>query len=707
MGGLINRCTLRVVAGIPAFALVCLLCAVSDSAAKVSNHLYRVDIKPKSGFTRVTVKLGEAPEYTLERLPGNRIRLVLNNTRGPLLRKYRRYSDRNIGGLVFSRRADSIMVTFQVSAAAGVRDATQEGISAVTLDVGQSFAPQPVRPALSGREKIWSGVEKLVRDFDPPLKTEIPFQPTDLQMLKGILDSNDLQLFSSAESALYKGRLSEAEEVFSQFAARQTAIKALALYRLGETWYKLQKYPQALGAFREAERLWPAYLNYNSGATFYYGDSIARSGDLAAGRVLLARLIARLADKNYAPALLVRLADILARQGHEQEALGIYRTVADDFTENKAGLMARLRLADHKFLRVNSWNYRPLADTYLTISRTSSDIDLREEAQFKYVLLLSMHADAPLALQQLVLFQKRFPRGVYATVCRTMREVLVAQSYREAVWIKDAEGLIRFAEEHHDYLSGCLEQPEFLPSVVKAYEEAGRLIELVKLFSTLLDHPWAAASGPYLYEQLADSADVLGDSNLAQKSLATFLKKYPGHQHSRNVQERLGGLYFSSGKYAEARDALMWLLDKGQHAQKPESYYYLGRAALTLKQYGPAQKSIDLFLAHAGANGSEAGLQADAYAVGVAARAATGDRKGALRLLEGALKLPSSGRSDEFLYKAGELSALEGKPQQARAYFEQLIKGGKDADWQKLARQAAEQLDLKPVSPASIPTKPK
>src|SRR6185369_4448261 len=152
----------------------------------------------------------------------------------------------------------------------------------------------------AGREKIWSGVEKLLRDFDPPLKSEIPFLPTDRQILKNLLGDSDQQAFMAAEAALYKGHLSEAEEIFTQFAARQTPARSLALYRLGETLYKLQKYPQALAAFRDAERLWPAYLNFNPGVTFCYGDSIARSGDLAAGRMLLGRLIAQLTDKNYA-----------------------------------------------------------------------------------------------------------------------------------------------------------------------------------------------------------------------------------------------------------------------------------------------------------------------------------------------------------------------------------------------------------------------
>ena len=113
----------------------------------------------------------------------------------------------------------------------------------------------PPHPSIAGREKIWNGVEKLVRDFEPPLKTEIPFLPTDRQILKNILADSDQQAFMAAEAALYKGRLSEAEEIFTQFAARQAPIRPLALYRLGETLYKLQKYPQALAAFREAEKV--------------------------------------------------------------------------------------------------------------------------------------------------------------------------------------------------------------------------------------------------------------------------------------------------------------------------------------------------------------------------------------------------------------------------------------------------------------------
>ena len=664
--------------------------------ASISNRVLRAEIHPKQGYTRIILRLEENPKFSIVPLPGNRVRLTLQETDGPLFRKYRHYSDPNIGGLAFSRRRGDLQVTFQAASGTGWRDASIEGTCAIALDVGKKFSMVVPRPFTAGREKIWNGVEKLVRDFDPPLKTDIPFLPTDRQILKNILNDTDQLAFIAAEAALYKGFLTEAEESFTQFASRQSAVRPLALYRLGETWYKLQKYPQALAAFREAERIWPAFLAYNPSITFYYGDSIARSGDLASARVLLARLIARLADKKFAPTLLVRLADILARQGHEPEALAIYRTVADNFPDNKARQMAQMRLADRSFLLATPWDYRRLSDLYQDISRQCSDVDMREEALFKHVLLLSIHGGAADALQQLVLFQRSFPRGVYVTVCRTIREVLVAQVYLDNNWDKDAPGLIRFVEEHQDYLAACMDTPDFLRHAVKAYDEAAQPIELIKFLTTLLDHQWAAANAPYLYEEIAYNADLLGDNALTEKTLQAFLRKFPAHPRARLMLERLGGVYFTGGKYHEVRDTLSWLLNKKERAEKSESYYYLGRSLLEQKGFGQAITAIDLYLAAAGREEKGPRHLPDAYNVAASARLASGDRKGALRMLDAGIKLPDSGRKDEFLYKAGEINALEGKKQVARSYFDQVVSKGTDEDWKKMAQQAIESLGSNP-----------
>lgn len=681
---------------------VALLTGLIPSPAQASlpsNSLHRLSLRTTQNYTRVTISLANQPQYAVARLPGNRLRIRLSDTDAPLLKRFRRYSDSNMGGIVFSRSGDSLMLTFPIASERVWRDVSMDGVNAVTIDVGKQFgSPQP--PAQrSGRDRVWSGVEKLVRDFDPPLKSEFPFIPTDQLVLKNLLDRDAQEAFMAAEAALYRGSLAEAEEGFAPFVSRQTAIRPLALYRLGETYYKLQKYPQALAAFRDAEKLWPAFLNFNPGVTFYYGDSIARGGDLAAARNLLSGLIARLAEKKFAPVLLVRMADILVRQGNDQEALGVYRTVSENFHDNKAHWIALLRLRDRDFLQATPWNYLGLGNAYLDVYRQSSDVDLREESLFKFVLLESLHGDAPEALRQIVLFQKKFPRGVYMAVCRTMREELAAQAYRDTEWSKDLSALIRFVEEHQDYLAGCIGQPDFLSKVVQAYESAGRPIELIKLFSFLLDRQWASAGAPFMYEAVVDNAELLGDTAMTEKSMRAFLRKFPSHPQSRLMLERLGGLLYVEGRYQEAKDTLLWLLNRGEQARVAESYYYLGRSLWALRQYAPAYRSMELYLPRGGGQGDKpTRLLPDAYYVAASARESAGDRRGALRLIETGLKKPGMTGRDELLYKAGELHLHEGRTQVAQDYFEQVMKKGSDPDWQKLARHALESLETKPAN---------
>ncbi|NTV49015.1 MAG: tetratricopeptide repeat protein [Geobacteraceae bacterium] len=690
---LVNQPCRRILCfGLLLFLLVLFLFP-GQSYASIPNRLFRIDINPQKDFTRLTVRLAGPPQYTLSEIPGNRLRLVIKDTGGTLFKKFRRYSDKNIGGLVFKKRGDSLLMTFQISQKAGWRDLSRPDISAITVDVGVPFKPGAAHPSLAGREKIWNGLEKLVRDFDPPLKSEIPFSPTDRQVLKNFLTEDEQKDFMAAEAALYKGRLTEAEEVFARFSSRQGPIRSLALYRLAETWYRLQKYPQALASFREAEKLWPAYLGLNPGVTFYYGDSIARSGELTSARSLLASLVARLADKAFAPALLVRLGDILARQGHEQEARAIYLNVAENFKDNKASKMSLMRLADSKFLKSTPWNYRSISDVYLNASLQSGDMDMREEAHFKYVLLESIHGQAGEALQQLMNFQRKFPRGVYIAVARTIREVLVAEVYRQTVWDKDPSSLVRFMDEQHEYLSGCVGQPGFLATVTNAYNEAGRPIELVKLLIALVERTWSASVAPELYVSIVDNAELIGDTATAERTIKAFLSKFPTNPRARLMSERLGSIYFSMEKHQQVKETILWLLNKGEHAQRAESYYQLGRSLWALQLYSQASKSMDHFLA--ATSGRDPRLVPDAYFIAASARESLGDRKGALKLLEAAIKLTDNKRNEEFLYKAGQINLLEGNAGRAKVLFSQLAKTGKDPDWQKLAQQALTSIESK------------
>lgn len=672
--------------------------AVTAAERTVFNQILRVEIKQIRQITRINISCDHEPVYMARELPGSRVRIRFSDTGGALFKSKRRYFDSNIGGLLFRRFGSDTVLTFAIAPQrSGWRVVHPDGSAILSIDIGPGLGQQALPPVLAGRERIRSGAEKLLRNFDPPIKPEIPFVPTDRKSLGILLNDEDQKKFMAAESALYKGQLTAAEELFQQFAARQDQIRPLALYRLAETQYRLQKYSQALSTFREATSLWDTFFSLNPATMFYYGDCIARNGDLPGGRQQLARLIAANADKVYAPILLVRMADVLSRQGNDTEALAIYTTVAKEFHGSKAGQIAEIKLADRELLLSTPDNYRRLAKIYSRLADTAADVDLREEAAFKHALLEAVNGPAETALELVKRYQKRFPKGVFRPITNDMREDLVLLTYRGKKWEEDPAGLISLATDNQDYLALAAEAPEFLSSVTTAFEKAGSPLDLIVLYTSLLQRPWLSRdSQAYLTLVIADQAELLGDDQMARKTLETFLRRNLSHAMAPLAREKLGALLYRAKELTGVRSNLIWLLDKNAKAAQPVSYYYLGRALWESKEYAGAALAMETYTAAVRAEKVQPLLVGDAYYVAALSQQALGQYKQAFALLQEGLKKAAKDRQDQFIYKLGEVSLQDDKVEQARDYFEQVLKAGQDPDWQRLARQAL--LDMKFVS---------
>ena len=670
----------------------------AQSMASLPNHLQRIDLVQRKNFTRVTFKLAGEPEYQILKLPENRLRVHLKDTDGARFKKLRHYADRNIGGLLVSQRGKDLLVTFRVAPKdIGWREVHINGLPAISLDIGPMFVRSPLKNSQSGRDRIISGAEKLLRDFDPPLKPEIPFIPTDKEALKGILNDADQKSFLGAEASLYKGRVTPAEEIFSQFASRiGSPIRPLALYRLAESQYRLRKYSQALGTFREAESLWRDFLSQNPASMFYYGDSIARNGDLPGGRQLLSKLIISNSDKKYAPVLLVRMADAIARQGNEPAAMAIYRTVGQEFKNNKAHQIARMKIADRSFFTATSDTYEPLAETYRDIAQKAGDFDLKEEASFKAVLLESINAEPRVALDSVKSYQKRFPKGVYIKVLHDIREDLVELVYTGGAWDKDPAGLIKVVTDNQDYLSRAFKVKGFSQAVFHAFEKVGRPLDLITFFSAMLEKPWLdEANASYMYLAIADQAETLGDSLMAKKVLRSFILRFPSDPDVSLARERLGAINYSDNEWQEVKNNLLWLLGKNQQARMPISYYYLGRTLWKDKNYQQASLAMRLYIASVKPEEKKMPpMLWDAYYIAALANQAAGNSGDAITLLESGRKIAPKENSDQFTYKLAELNLQAGDTKRSKELFEKIVKDGSDPDWKKLAAQSLEDIKL-------------
>jgi TolA-binding protein len=669
---------------------ICVMTSSAVSAAEPPNRLYQCRISNKAQYTRLAFTMERAPKHSMALLPGDRVLLTIQATSGASFKKFRSYSDSRISDVVFHDRGGRLKIIFSLKKKEiGFRIIDSIVPNVLVVDVGESLLRIGASSMPADRERIWSGAGKLIHDFDPPLKSELPFFPTPGIVLKKLLSPADAKIFFRGEEALYRERGAEAEGVFTSFLDRDPKMRAIAAYRLGESQYLLQKYESALKWFREGEKLWPDYLVQSPSIVFSYADSLARCKESENGRRMLERLIVGMANSKYGPVLLVRLADIMARGGREKDAEAIYLTVKENFLSNRGSFLASARLADRRFFTVTGDTYKSLSDEYLRIQSSTSDASLKDEALFKSALLDALYGPVAAATASVTEYEKKFPSGIFANVARTMHEDLLLSLYQELDRSGDCRGLVRLVLENRGYLARCTADKGFIPKIADCFRKLGMLREELNLFSSLVESEWAGENSSFLYSRIIEDAWAVEDYGLAEAAARVFIARFPGHENAGQVRERLGMIRYRKKDMQTVYTILSPLLSSKSGARYNESYYYLGKACELRNDAPRAEKSMELFLA--GMRGKEGSvLVADARMVIAAAKLEKKDLDGALAVYRKGYETAPDEQREMFLYKMGDVMRTQGRMTDARSLWERVAREGKDPFWRKLALQALE-----------------
>ena len=664
------------------FLLLC--CALPGVAqAGGENRLLRIQIRPHQGFTRIILLFQSPPDYVMSR-PAGRVRISFRGADSPAFRKFRSYADTHVGGVFCSSREDDLQLTVPVKeAGAGVQLLSYGNPNALALDIGPAMSRAQRVDIAPGREPILSGTEQFVRQFGSPAGAGLPFAPTEAKKLQRLLTEGELRLFQRGEGALYKEQGAEALEIFSYFVAKSPTVKALASYRLAQALYFLERYDEALKAFKVAEGLWPEYLDQAPELLQSYADLKARGGDYAGGRALLVRLIDRMAGTPYSAPLLNRLADLSARHGDQAAATEIYRSVVVHAPGTPAAGRARMKLADREMFTLSRDRYQGMLDRYQSIYQAPGDFALRDEALFKIALLQALYGPAREALDASIAYQTRYPRGIFATIVKKMREELLLPVYQEIYARHDGPALRQLALDNKEYLTRCLSDPEFAPRVSQACQ--GAPAEEIALFGYLAERSWASGSAPFMVARLVEDAVTLGNFTLAESSARSYLARFAGAPRTQWMHEQLGRIAFEHGEMHPVSRELSFLNAKGKQPEIPESDYYLGKALVAGGDQRGGERALARFAAQA--KGGAPQLP-DCYFTLAGTRTALKLYPGALAAYREGLKFASGELAQQYLYKMGELYLQLKQVNEARGAWEEVVKKGSAGTWGKLAAEA-------------------
>jgi tetratricopeptide (TPR) repeat protein len=670
--------------------LVLLACALPVRAeAQHENRLRRIQIVPHAGFTRINLYFQDPPQYTLSVLPG-RIRLNVRATDSPIFRKFRAYSDARISGVYCTERDGGLRIVIPVKEAQpAVQALANANPTMLSVDVGAAVKRVQQADIAPGREPILSGTEKFVREFGLPARSGLPFVPTDTKMLKGLLSDEEVALFQQGEGLLYREQPSEAIPIFSAFINKTNSVRALAWYRLALALSMQERTDEALKAFRQAEALWPSYLDQAPELLQAYAEVLGKSGDFVGGRKLLVRLTDRLAGTAYAAPLLNRLADMTQRHGETALAVTMYRSVVINAPGSEAAGRARMKIADLEMFSLSRDRYRALLARYRAIYEAPGEFSLRDEALFKMALLQALYGPAKEALEAAAVYDKRYPRGIFSTILKKMREELLLLVYREVYAAKDPKALVQLALDNKEYLARCLSDADFPGRLAQAFRDGSMLSKEIPLFGYLSERTWAAGAAPFMSARMVEDALGLGNLPLAESSARSFLTRFPADARVQRMRELLGRIAFEKKDLKGVVAELSFLNDKGKKAEIPESDYYLGKALASTGDDRGAERSLGRFVALAPAGSP---FLVDGYFAVGGARAALKEYPGALAAYQEGAKLASGENADQFLYKMGELYLQLKMVRQATEVWEKVAGRAGGGTWSKLAAEALSDL---------------
>ena len=672
--------------------LVILACALPVQAeAQQENRLRRIRITPHAGFTRINLFFQDPPEYTLSRFPG-RIRLNVRNADAPLFRKLRAYSDPRIAGLFCSGRDGGIRIVIPVKEGeTGVQAVSVANPTVLSVDIGPAVLRVQQPDIVAGREPILSGTEKFVREFSIPPTAGLPFVPTDVKLLKQLLPEDEAKLFQQGEGLLYREQGSEAMELFASFlaAGRPPALRGIAWGRLAQAMALTERTGEALSAFRQSEALWPEYLERSPALQQSYAEVLAKSGDFAGGRRRLLRLMDRMIGTTYHAQLLNRLAEMTERHGDAAPAAAMYRSVAIHAAGTPAAARALMKLADREMFTVSRDRYRSLLHRYQSIYEAPGDFSLRDEALFKMALLQALYGPAGEALSATATYDRRYPRGIFSTIVKKMREELLLPVYRELYASRDDAALVRLALEHRDSLARCFDDPQFPKRLAQAFRNASMLTREIELFGYLDGRGFAAGAAPFMAARVVEDSLALGNVSFAESQGREFLARFPGDARVPRVRELLGRIAYERGDIKTTVAQLEFLTAKGKLPEFAESDYYLGKALAGAGDLQGAEKSLARFTARA--PGGSPLLLDGFFAVG-GARTALRQYPAALAAYQQGARSAPGESADQFLYKIGELHLKLSQVRQAAAAWEEVAARGGDGTWAKLAGEALSDL---------------
>ena len=419
------------------------------------------------------------------------------------------------------------------------------------------------------------------------------------------------------ESYYYQGlnfiRLNQPEKAISAlntFLGSNSApeLEGPALYRLGDAYYNLKRYPQAMARFNLALKLEPGFPATRPELLFHMGETYYESADFDQARVFYRALLERYPGKSFSKLVGLRLGDFLREEGKENEAIVIYRQVIRN-APREVRLRGKLRIANLLGNRPEGRQLDEALRFYDEIVAEGKGTVVIQEALLRKGLTLTLHGRRQQAIDTFEKLATDYPTGPYTRdnlIKSNIEENLRAMISNLYAREKYIDALRIYTKYQDKYFRGFrFPFSQFL--IGRSYHQLGLYDEAIGMYDTVLKGLYeivrnggkASPLISMLEIQRAHSFLEKDDLGAAETALLKFINGRKNDVYRIDAQVLLGKVHFTQRRYQEARKSYHLILNEFQKTKDPkigeslaEVHFELGQIN---KELGRTKDALDSF----------------------------------------------------------------------------------------------------------------
>lgn len=290
------------------------------------------------------------------------------------------------------------------------------------------------------------------------------------------------------------------------------------------------------------------------------------------------------------------------------ELIDDFSQIENAYPSTDAGLLAGIKKNDLLFLKDSQWAEKAL-NNYRDIANSAWTRSIREEAEFKIILIHALNKENKTAVSMLHRFLREFQTGDVRITAQALLIDLLPKEIKRLVDATEYIDALVLAKQNRNLFQNNWIDSNFLVDIAKAYHNVGIYDEAQKLYLYLIEIMSADQREDYYLPMIQATFDH-GNFSLVEDYAAQYSYNYPEGKYSKEIlllrlqaliaDERLSEalqalpsslpvdgsyhpltatLYFRTDNYSNTATVLeeyldqTGALDQQQHFFLAESYY--------------------------------------------------------------------------------------------------------------------------------------